>query len=79
MAKKSVIARERKRERMVEKFAEKRRQLKEEGNYDELDKLPKNSSPIRFAQPLPIDWSSAWLHASFWSLPFAIPRHGIAG
>lgn len=47
MAKKSVIARERKRERMVEKFAEKRRQLKEEGNYDELDKLPKNSSPIR--------------------------------
>lgn len=47
MAKKSVIARELKRERIVEKYAEKRRQLKEEGNYDELDKLPKNASPIR--------------------------------
>jgi small subunit ribosomal protein S14 len=47
MAKKSVIAREHKRERMVAKYAEKRRALKEEGNYLELDKLPRNSNPIR--------------------------------
>lgn len=47
MAKKSVIAREHKRERMVAKYAEKRRTLKEEGNYLELDKLPRNSNPIR--------------------------------
>jgi small subunit ribosomal protein S14 len=47
MAKKSVMARERKRERMVEKYAEVRRKLKEEGNFDELDKLPKNSAAVR--------------------------------
>ena len=47
MARKSLIARERKRARMVAKFAEKRKQLKEEGKWDELDKLPRNSNPIR--------------------------------
>jgi small subunit ribosomal protein S14 len=47
MAKKSVMARERKRERMVEKYAEKRRELKEAGDYDALDKLPKNSAATR--------------------------------
>jgi small subunit ribosomal protein S14 len=47
MARKSLIAREKKRKRLVEKFAEKRKQLKEEGRWDELDLLPRNSSPIR--------------------------------
>jgi small subunit ribosomal protein S14 len=47
MAKKSIIARELKRERIVAKYAEKRQKLKEEGNYEELDKLPRNSNPIR--------------------------------
>jgi small subunit ribosomal protein S14 len=47
MAKESIKARERKRERMVEKFAEKRKALKEAGEYIELQKLPKNASPIR--------------------------------
>lgn len=47
MAKKSIIARERKRERMVEKYAELRTKLKEAGDYDALDKLPRNSSKIR--------------------------------
>lgn len=47
MARKALIARERKRQRMVEKYAEKRKMLKEEGRWDELDKLPRNSNPIR--------------------------------
>lgn len=47
MAKKSVIARQIKRERIVAKYADLRKKLKEEGRYDELDKLPKNSSPVR--------------------------------
>lgn len=47
MARKSVIARERKRERLVEKFAKLRAQLKSEEKWDELDKLPKNSAKIR--------------------------------
>ncbi len=47
MAKKSVVAREAKRQKLVNKYADLRRQLKEEGRWDELDKLPKNSSPVR--------------------------------
>lgn len=47
MAKKSIIAREIKREKLVAKYADLRKKLKEEGNYEELDKLPKNSSPVR--------------------------------
>lgn len=47
MAKKSIIAREAKRQRMVAKYADLRKQLKAEGRWDELDKLPRNSSPIR--------------------------------
>ncbi len=47
MAKKSIIAREKKRERLVAKYADLRKQLKEEGRWEELDKLPRNSSKVR--------------------------------
>ncbi|GAB4379628.1 MAG: 30S ribosomal protein S14 [Salibacteraceae bacterium] len=47
MAKESMKARERKRQRMVERYAEKRARLKEEGKWEELQKLPKNSSYVR--------------------------------
>ena len=47
MAKKSVIAREAKRRKVVEQYAERRKQLKAEGNYEELQKLPRNASPVR--------------------------------
>jgi small subunit ribosomal protein S14 len=47
MARKSVIAREAKRARMVAKYAEKRKALKEAGDYEALDKLPRNASPVR--------------------------------
>ena len=40
-------ARERKRAKIVAKYAEKRKALKEAGDYDALQKLPKNASPIR--------------------------------
>ncbi|WP_373552940.1 30S ribosomal protein S14 [Haliscomenobacter sp.] len=47
MAKKSIIAREVKRAKLVAKYADLRKRLKEEGNWEELDKLPRNSNPIR--------------------------------
>jgi len=47
MAKKSVEARQRKRERLVKQYAEKRAELKEAGEWSLLDKLPKNSSKVR--------------------------------
>ena len=47
MAKESVKARQRKREKTVEKYAEKRKALKAAGDYRGLDLLPKNASPVR--------------------------------
>lgn len=47
MAKESVKARQRKREKMVLQYAEKRAQLKAAGDYKALDDLPKNSSKVR--------------------------------
>jgi small subunit ribosomal protein S14 len=47
MARESIKARERKRERMVAKYARKRADLKAAGDYEALDKLPKNASPVR--------------------------------
>lgn len=47
MSKKSIIARQKKREKLVAKYAKKRAELKAKGLYDELDKLPKNASPVR--------------------------------
>lgn len=47
MAKESMKARERKRKQLVDKYAEKRAQLKAEGDYIGLQKLPKNASPVR--------------------------------
>ncbi len=47
MAKKSVIAREKKRRETVAKYAEKRAALKAAGDYEGLQKLPRNASPVR--------------------------------
>lgn len=47
MARESVKARERKRERLVAQYDEKRAQLKADGDWVGLDKLPKNSSKVR--------------------------------
>lgn len=47
MAKESMKAREVKRAKLVEKYAAKRAQLKEEGDYVGLQKLPKNASKVR--------------------------------
>ncbi|QQR83413.1 30S ribosomal protein S14 [Candidatus Peregrinibacteria bacterium] len=47
MARKSLIAREAKRRKMIERFAKKRQELKEKGEYAKLHLLPKNSSRTR--------------------------------
>ncbi len=47
MAKKSIIARQAKRVKIVAKYAEKRAALKAAGDYAALDLLPKNASPVR--------------------------------
>lgn len=47
MARKSLIAREVKRQKLVDKYADLRKKLKEAGDYEALDKLPRNSSKVR--------------------------------
>ena len=47
MAREAVKARERKREKLVERYADKRAALKAAGDYEALDKLPRNSSRVR--------------------------------
>ncbi len=47
MAKESMKAREIKRRKLVERYAEKRARLKAEGDYVGLSRLPRNSNPIR--------------------------------
>lgn len=48
MAKKSMIARDEKRKKLIIKYAEKRAELKELGDLEGLQKLPRNSSPTRW-------------------------------
>lgn len=47
MAKESVKARELKKQKLVAKYADKRAALKEAGNWEGLDKLPRSSSAVR--------------------------------
>ena len=47
MAKKSKVAKEIKRQKLVEKYAEQRRALMEKGDIEGLRKLPRDSSPTR--------------------------------
>jgi small subunit ribosomal protein S14 len=47
MAKKSVVARNNKRIRLSKKYAEKRAALKASGDYEALQSLPRNASPVR--------------------------------
>ena len=47
MARKSIIAREAKRRKVVEQYAAIRKELKENKDYEALQKLPKNASPVR--------------------------------
>lgn len=47
MAKKSMIARDKKRQALIAKYAEKRAELKAAGDLEGLQLLPRNSSPTR--------------------------------
>jgi small subunit ribosomal protein S14 len=47
MATTAIVARNAKRQKLVDKYAEKRAKLKEAGDWDALQKLPRNSAPTR--------------------------------
>ena len=47
MAKTSAVLRDQKRQKMYDKYKDKRAELKAMGDYEGLQKLPRNSSPTR--------------------------------
>lgn len=47
MARKSIIARDEKRRKLVDKYKKVRAEIKEKGDWIALQKLPRNSSPVR--------------------------------
>ncbi|MYL65695.1 30S ribosomal protein S14 [Bacillus hwajinpoensis] len=47
MAKKSKVAKEKKRQKLVQQYDQIRKELKEKGDYEALRKLPRDSSPTR--------------------------------
>lgn len=47
MARKALIAKQKRREKLVEKYAAKRKELKDQGDYRALAELPRNSSATR--------------------------------
>lgn len=47
MARKCLAAREAKKQKTVEKYAKLRKELKKAGDFDALQKLPRNASPVR--------------------------------
>ena len=69
MAKKSITARQNKREKMVAQYAAKRAALKAAGDYAGLDELPKNASPVRLKNRCQLTGRPR----GFRSLPYHVP------
>ncbi len=55
MAKKSKIARNKQRQEIVDRYADKRAQLKADGDYLGLQKLPRDASPTRLVNRDAVD------------------------
>lgn len=65
MARKSLIARDEKRRKLYEKYKAKREELKANGDYEGLQKLPKNSSPVRLKNRCMFTGRSRGFHRKF--------------
>ncbi len=76
MAKESLKAREVKRQKLVDKYAAKRAELKAAGDYVGLQKLPKNSNPIRLHNRCKITGSPKGYMRQFGSFAYQFPFHG---
>ncbi len=65
MARKSLIARDEKRRKLYEKYKAKREELKANNDYEGLQKLPKNSSPVRLKNRCMFTGRSRGFHRKF--------------
>lgn len=69
MAKKSKVAKNNKQRKLVMHYAELRKQLKEQGDYEGLNKLPKDSAAIRLKNRCALTGRPRGLHAEVWFVP----------
>ena len=87
MAKKSMIERQKKRQRLTVKYKDKRLALKKRITETELfeekltihcklQALPRDSSATPVTQSMPIDWSSKGLFSRFWAIATCFKRNG---
>ncbi len=67
MAKESMKAREVKRARTVAKYAAKRKALKEAGDFEGLQKLPRNASPVRMHNRCKLTGRPKRIYEEFWN------------
>ena len=65
MAKESMKAREVKRAKMVARYAEKRAKYLAEGDYEALQSIPKNASPVRLHNRCKITGRPIWINGGF--------------
>ena len=65
MARKSLIARDEKRRKLYEKYKAKREELKANNDYEGLQKLPKNSTPVRLKNRCMFTGRSRGFHRKF--------------
>ena len=76
MAKESMKARERKRAKTVAKYAAKRKALKDVGDYEALQKLPRNASPVRMHNRCKLTGRPKGIYSSVRCLEGDLPRNG---
>ncbi|HPI37071.1 MAG TPA: 30S ribosomal protein S14 [Ignavibacteriaceae bacterium] len=65
MARKCLFAREEKRKRLYDKYKKLREELKEKGDYEALQKLPKDASPIRLHNRCQVTGRARGFHRKF--------------
>ncbi|HPO55043.1 MAG TPA: 30S ribosomal protein S14 [Ignavibacteriaceae bacterium] len=65
MARKCQFAKEDRRKKLVEKYKKIREELKSRGDYEGLQKLPKNSSPVRLHNRCQVTGRARGFHRKF--------------
>jgi len=79
MAKKCVVVRNEKRKDMVEKYAAKREELKKQGDYEALRKLPRDSSPTRLKSRCSITGRGKGVYKKFGLCRHMLRKYALEG
>ena len=79
MARKALIAKQNRRLEIVAKFAQKRKELKEKGDYEALAKLPRDSSATRLHSRCNVTGRSRSYYRKFGVSRLVLRELGLAG